>query len=602
MSFLAPLYLLLAGAVAVPLFLHLRRRRIENRIDFPAVRYLERAEKDNVRQLKIRNLLLMFLRIAAVLAVALAAARPIGSFLGAGHVPTALAVVLDNSLSTSAIVDGEPLLATLRARALEAANAATGSDRVWLVTVDGSVVGGSLDAVRQAISRTDVFPGRGDLATAITRAAGLVVGSGIPARQVVVVTDGQATTWSAPVATGDVPLSVLAPAGTPPRNRAVILADARPERWTPRGAVVARARLSDSATYRIALGERTLARGTARDGEDLTVRAAPVDRGWRAGLVELEPDELRADDVRHFAVWIGAAPRVRPDPAAGPFLRTAVDALLQDDRVAAGDDVVLGAADGVPRLPALLLAPSEPSRLGAANRTLERLGLPWRFAPPRRDETAVRGDRFDGVRTSFRYPLEAQSGAAGDTIATAGGAPWIVAGDGYVIIGSPLDPSATDLPLRASFVPWLGDVIAQRLAGSATAIVHAAPGGRVRYPAGVEGLEGGDGQVTPIAADGRAPARAGVYFLRRGPDRVGALVVNAEPEESDLARLPLAALRDRVRTRGAVVTADVAAWKRSLFDVGSRRPLQVPLIVLALALLVAETVVLRRGERRGAAA
>ncbi|HMN08697.1 MAG TPA: BatA and WFA domain-containing protein [Gemmatimonadaceae bacterium] len=602
MSFLAPLYLLLAGAVAVPLFLHLRRRRIENRIDFPAVRYLERAEKDNVRQLKIRNLLLMFLRIAAVLAVALAAARPIGSFLGAGHVPTALAVVLDNSLSTSAIVDGEPLLATLRARALEAANAATGSDRVWLVTVDGSVVGGSLDAVRQAISRTDVFPGRGDLATAITRAAGLVVGSGIPARQVVVVTDGQATTWSAPVATGDVPLSVLAPAGTPPRNRAVILADARPERWTPRGAVVARARLSDSATYRIALGERTLARGTARDGEDLTVRAAPADRGWRAGLVELEPDELRADDVRHFAVWIGAAPRVRPDPAAGPFLRTAVDALLQDDRVAAGDDVVLGAADGVPRLPALLLAPSEPSRLGAANRTLERLGLPWRFAPPRRDETAVRGDRFDGVRTSFRYPLEAQSGAAGDTIATAGGAPWIVAGDGYVIIGSPLDPSATDLPLRASFVPWLGDVVAQRLAGSATAILHAAPGGRVRLPAGVEGLEGGDGQVTPIAAGGTAPARAGVYFLRRGPDRVGALVVNAEPEESDLARLPLAALRDRVRTRGAVVTADVAAWKRSLFDVGSRRPLQVPLIVLALALLVAETVVLRRGERRGAAA
>jgi len=601
-SFLAPLYLLLAGAVAVPLFLHLRRRRIENRIDFPAVRYLERAEKDNVRQLKIRNLLLMFLRIAAVLAVALAAARPIGSFLGAGHVPTALAVVLDNSLSTSAIVDGEPLLATLRARALEAANAATGSDRVWLVTVDGSVVGGSLDAVRQAISRTDVFPGRGDLATAITRAAGLVVGSGIPARQVVVVTDGQATTWSAPVATGDVPLSVLAPAGTPPRNRAVILADARPERWTPRGAVVARARLSDSATYRIALGERTLARGTARDGEDLTVRAAPADRGWRAGLVELEPDELRADDVRHFAVWIGAAPRVRPDPAAGPFLRTAVDALLQDDRVAAGDDVVLGAADGVPRLPALLLAPSEPSRLGAANRTLERLGLPWRFASPRRDETAVRGDRFDGVRTSFRYPLEAQSGAAGDTIATAGGAPWIVAGDGYVIIGSPLDPSATDLPLRASFVPWLGDVVAQRLAGSATAILHAAPGGRVRLPAGVEGLEAGDGQVTPIAAGGTAPARAGVYFLRRGPDRVGALVVNAEPEESDLARLPLAALRDRVRTRGAVVTADVAAWKRSLFDVGSRRPLQVPLIVLALALLVAETVVLRRGERRGAAA
>ncbi|MEP7384569.1 MAG: BatA and WFA domain-containing protein, partial [Gemmatimonadota bacterium] len=307
MSFLAPLYLLLAAAVAIPLFLHLRRRRIQNRIDFPAVRYLARAERDNVRQLKIRNLLLMFLRIATVLAIAIAAARPIGAFFGAGHVPTAMAIVLDNSLSTSAIVDGQPLLASLRARALDAANAASGSDRLWLVTADGSVTGGGVDAVRQAIGRTDVYAGRGDLSTAITRAAGLVVGAGLEGRQVVVLTDGQASAWTLPVATGDVRLSVLATAGAAPRNRAVVMADPRPPRWTPRGTVVARAQLSDSATYRIALGEQTLARGTARNGEDLSVRASPTDRGWRAGVVELEPDELRGDDARWFAVWLGAA-------------------------------------------------------------------------------------------------------------------------------------------------------------------------------------------------------------------------------------------------------------------------------------------------------
>ncbi|MBK7835118.1 MAG: BatA and WFA domain-containing protein [Gemmatimonadetes bacterium] len=602
MSFLAPLYLMLAGAVAIPLFLHLRRRRIENKVDFPAVRYLERAEKENVRQLKVRNLLLMFLRIAAVLAIAFAAARPIGAFFGAGHVPSALAIVLDNSLSTSAIVNGQPLLATLRERALEAANAASRNDRVWLVTVDGTVTGGSLDAVRQAITRTDVHPGRGDLANAITRGAGLVVGSGMEGRQVVVATDAQASTWNAPIATGDVRLSVLAPAGEAPRNRAVVLAEARPSRWTPRGTVVARAQLSDSATYRIALGERTLARGTARGGEDLTVRAAPPERGWQAGVVELEPDELRADDTRFFAVWLGAAPLVRPEPTAGPFLRTAVDALVQDARVALGGDIALAPADGAVRLPALLLAPADPTRLGAANRTLERLGLPWRFGAPRRDETAVRGDKFDGVRATLRYPLEAQTGATGDTLATAGGAPWIVAGDGFVIIGSPLDPAATDLPLRASFVPWLGDIIAQRLAGTASADLQAAPGAAMRVPSGTDGLEAPDGQVTPLTASSNAPSRAGVYFLRRGTARVGALVVNAEPEESDLARLPLATLRDRVRTRDALVTADAAEWRRSLFNLGARRPLQLPLILLALALLAAETLVVRRDERRRSAA
>lgn len=593
---------MLAGAVAIPLFLHLRRRRIENKVDFPAVRYLERAEKENVRQLKVRNLLLMFLRIAAVLAIAFAAARPIGAFFGAGHVPSALAIVLDNSLSTSAIVNGQPLLATLRERALEAANAASRNDRVWLVTVDGTVTGGSIDAVRQAITRTDVHPGRGDLANAITRGAGLVVGSGMEGRQVVVATDAQASTWNAPIATGDVRLSVLAPAGEAPRNRAVVLAEARPSRWTPRGTVVARAQLPDSATYRIALGERTLARGTARGGEDLTVRAAPPERGWQAGVVELEPDELRADDTRFFAVWLGAAPLVRPEPTAGPFLRTAVDALVQDARVALGGDIALAPADGAVRLPALLLAPADPTRLGAANRTLERLGLPWRFGAPRRDETAVRGDKFDGVRATLRYPLEAQTGATGDTLATAGGAPWIVAGDGFVIIGSPLDPAATDLPLRASFVPWLGDIIAQRLAGTASADLQAAPGAAMRVPSGTDGLEGPDGQVTPLTASSNAPSRAGVYFLRRGTARVGALVVNAEPEESDLARLPLATLRDRVRTRDALVTADAAEWRRSLFNLGARRPLQLPLILLALALLAAETLVVRRDERRRSAA
>ena len=602
MSFLAPLYLLLVAAVGIPLFLHLRRRRIENRVDFPAVRYLARAERDNVRQLQIRNLLLMFLRIATVLAIAMAAARPIGAFFGAGHVPTALAIVLDNSLSTSAIENGQPLLATLRARALDAAGAAAGNDRLWLVTADGKVTGGSIDAVRQAIARTDVHAGRGDLAMAVSRATGLVIGAALDGRQVVVVTDAQATAWNTPLATGEVRLSILAPAGPPPRNRAVVLADARPARWTPRGSVVARAQLPDSATYRIALGDQTLARGTARGGEDLTVRASPADRGWRAGVVELEPDELRGDDARWFAVWLGAAPRVRPDPAAGPFLRTAVDALLQDARVAIGDDVTLGAADAVTRLPALLVAPSDPSRLGAANRTLERLGLPWRFGAPRRDETGVRGDRFEGVRVSLRYPLESQAGAVGDTLATAGGAPWIVAGDGYVIIASPLDPASTDLPLRAGFVPWLGDVIAQRLAGAATAVVQATPGGAMRLPTGVDALEGSDAVLTPVSAGTAAPARSGVYFLRRGAERVGALVVNAEPEESDLARLSIAALRDRVRARDALVTSDVTTWKRSLFDVGSRRPLQLPLIMIALLLLVAETVVLRRDERIGATA
>ena len=85
MTFLAPLYLLLAAAAGVPLLLHLLRRNIATRIDFPAARYLLRAEQEHSRSLRLRNLLLMLLRVLLVLALALAAARPFLSGVGVGH-------------------------------------------------------------------------------------------------------------------------------------------------------------------------------------------------------------------------------------------------------------------------------------------------------------------------------------------------------------------------------------------------------------------------------------------------------------------------------------------------------------------------------------
>src|SRR5918912_621887 len=117
MEFLAPVWLAAAAAVAVPLLLHLMRRRIGTRIDFPAVRYLARAEREHSRKLRLRNLLLMLLRVAAVLLVTVAAARPVARLAGTGHAPTSLALVLDNSLSSSAIVSGRSVLEDLKARA-----------------------------------------------------------------------------------------------------------------------------------------------------------------------------------------------------------------------------------------------------------------------------------------------------------------------------------------------------------------------------------------------------------------------------------------------------------------------------------------------------
>lgn len=596
MTFLSPLALLLAGAVAVPLVLHLLRRKTGEAVEFPALRYLLRAQREFSRTLKLRNLLLMLLRVVAVLALALAAARPVGRMIGGGHPPTALALVLDNSLSTSVVVNGQPVLALLKDAARAALARAGAGDRAWLVTADGRVVGGDMAAVRDAVDRAEAFGGAGDVAAAVSRAVQLVQASGVPTRQVAILTDGQVSSWRGVVGLGGVGATVLAPTQPPPRNRAVVRAVPEPPHWTPRGIVRATTSASDSVTFRVLLANKAAARGTSAPGAEVAVRMQPVERGWIAGAVELEPDELRGDDVRWFAAHIGPAPSVVAEPGAGPFARTAVDALVQEGRVTRGSDVLIAGAEAA-RRPAVLFAPSDPVQLGAANRALQRAGVPWRFGPVRHGPAPVRGSGLDGVTAMRWYALELAAGAgdAGvDTLARAGGDAWAVAGDGYVLVASPLTAEATDLPLRAPWVPWLGAAISDRLGGNGGAVTDVSPGAMVSRPGWSHELEWPDGSLHAVAESRfRAPARAGVYFWRRGTARGGALVVNPEVAESDLARLGASALAGKFSDGDVRVAGDAGAWTPTVFAVTGRRALEGTFLVAALLCLVAEAAVTR---------
>ena len=609
MGFLAPWWLLLAGAAAVPLLLHLLRRRIGARVDFPAVRYIERAEREHSRRLRLRNLLLMLVRVLALLLVALAAARPVARLAGAGHEPTALAIVLDNSLSTSVIVDGAPLLDRLRSAARETLERAAPGDRLWLVTADGGVRGGSPRALLDALDETGAIGGAGDLAQSVTRAGALVRTSGLARREVAILTDGQASSWRRGVALPDADVSIHAPDALLPPNRAVTAAIPRPARWTPVGAVEATMQVpGEAASFRVAIAgsgsTATIARGTAQGGgiSTVTARATPSVHGWTGGFVELEPDELRGDDRRWFGVWVGAPPAITVAPSSGSFVRAAADALVASGRARAGSGVAIAPADEIRALPAVILPPANPVRLGAANRNLERLGVPWRFGAARRGEADARST--DGApslgETSVRerYALELRPGAGTDTLARVADEPWAVAGSGYVLVASILDPSATTFPLRASFVPWLADALSQRLGAESGVAAAAGPGDSVRVPAGTTALEGLDGgRVAVAGASIAAPASAGVYFFLRDGRRVGALAVNPEAEESVLERLSIDRLEGRVTGEVTRAFADAGAWGASLLASAGRRPLGTPLLVAVLVLLALESLLTRHARR-----
>ncbi len=615
MTFLAPFFLGLIALAGVPLLVHLLRRRITRRVEFPALRFLQQTQREHSRERTVRNRLLLLLRLLAVLALVAAVAQPIARIGGAGHPPIAVAIVLDQSMSTGAVVDGRTVFSRLQDNARELAQALTPDDRAWLITSGGQVVAGDGGTLRVAIDNAEVDGGRGDLRGAVQRALTLVT-AGAPREPVVLVlTDGQHSSIGvasdALIDANDIPVLVHAPAVELPVNRAVHRVVIDPPRWVPNGRVTATISAADSAAWRVIIGDRTVARGTAPSAAfaapfAIEATAQATDTGWLAGRVELDADDYPGDNTRAFAVLASAPPAVDVAASAGPFVSAAVDALVADGRLRraagrAGSVAILSASDAHTG-PALRLAPDDALGLVSANRSLERAGIPWRFGAALRDtvpvvDAAGNDASLAGARVNLRYRLTRAERAAdadsGEVLLAAGGTPWMVAGPGYVLLASPLTMSATSAPLQASFVPWLRDLLGQRL-GSGGLLIEAAPRDTIAVPSGADQLQSPDGSLTPLTGNRvTVPARSGVYLVRRGARTLGALVVNPELEESEVDAWGAAVWQSRVTGTTVQVVDDAGEINEAVFNRTGGRPIAWPLVLVALSALVIEALVAR---------
>ena len=150
MSFLAPLFLAGAAAMAVPILLHFLEQHVDHRVKFAAVRLLKTAPAEYSSRRWLREWLLLVLRVGALVLLSLAFARPF--FRSATAIGGQLTVVaLDTSLSMSG-----PLQASeARRRATDAIRTApagdvavvTFSDRAEVVVQPTSSRGVALSAV-----------------------------------------------------------------------------------------------------------------------------------------------------------------------------------------------------------------------------------------------------------------------------------------------------------------------------------------------------------------------------------------------------------------------------------------------------------------------
>ena len=93
-------YLLFGSAlIAVPIVLHLIMRRKPTILEFPALRFIQKRHDTNQRRLRLRHLLLLLLRMAAIALLAFALAQPRvkfgGGMLGSQESPVTAALVFD---------------------------------------------------------------------------------------------------------------------------------------------------------------------------------------------------------------------------------------------------------------------------------------------------------------------------------------------------------------------------------------------------------------------------------------------------------------------------------------------------------------------------
>lgn len=300
LGFLAPAFLAGLLAVAVPIALHLYRRRTDKVIDFPAVQMLPQAPVARQQRRRLRDLLLLALRVGALVLLAVSFARPYiaGSDAAVGGGATIVAV--DVSLSTSA----PATWAEVQRRAAQAVDDAPAADLVGLVTFDdrGRVV------VTPAAARAEA---RAAVAALVPGAGGTRFAAGIGAAvealqggrgRIVVVTDLQQRGWSG-VERIDVPSGVevsVAPVPAASANLAVT-ALRRDEALTavvqnyasgPRS-VTARLRVNGAEVARSTVALAPLAASDVRFTAVLPARGV-------ADVVIDDPDGFQGDNARYW--------------------------------------------------------------------------------------------------------------------------------------------------------------------------------------------------------------------------------------------------------------------------------------------------------------
>lgn len=137
MQFLFPAFLFALAALAIPIIIHLFHFRRFKKVYFTNVRFLREVKEETSTRSRLRNLLVLMMRMLAIAFLVLAFAQPFFSRdeeVEQGQ--KAVSIFIDNSFSMSALSSDRALLEKARQRAREIVDAFSEEDRFQILTMD----------------------------------------------------------------------------------------------------------------------------------------------------------------------------------------------------------------------------------------------------------------------------------------------------------------------------------------------------------------------------------------------------------------------------------------------------------------------------------
>ncbi|MBN2090739.1 BatA domain-containing protein [candidate division KSB1 bacterium] len=330
-SFLNTALLYILPAILIPLLIHLFTQKKLKKIPFSSLAFLKEMRKERIRRIKIKQILLIILRMLIVLFLVLTFARPALKVTpSAGKIianaRSSIVIILDNSLSMSRLIDGTPAFEYVKKRAFEVVNLLKPGDEVFIIypLKPGKIqlIGPkyNFESINLTIQSTPLAYQATDLTTAIQLAKETLSNSTNINREIFLISDLQRYGFNQnspailPV-DSDIRFFYLPVTNSAYRNvalQSVEIVNQILEKGKTAEIAVNIINFGDdpeqNKLVQLLLNGKRVAQTTvnldAKTAKQVTFKFTPDQVGFQSGTVLLEEDDLARDNQRYFTFYV----------------------------------------------------------------------------------------------------------------------------------------------------------------------------------------------------------------------------------------------------------------------------------------------------------